>query len=120
MKRLTFVVAAAAIAAPLFTSGAALADKMPASVLVETCNRTDEDAVAVCSAYFMGVLEGLSMGKQAIDVSRPICFTRMTPMQAKGEFLTYVKAHKPSDRADARDVVMNVLFEEHTCPAHNN
>ena len=40
---------------------------MPASILLETCNRTDEASVAVCSAYFMGVLEGMAMERRAVD-----------------------------------------------------
>lgn len=118
--RLSKTLTAAAMCAALWAPTAALADKMPASVLIETCNRTDEDAVAVCSAYFMGVLEGMAMTKQATDISRPVCVGRLTPMQIRGEVLTYAKAHRPTDRADAQEVVMNVLFDQHTCPAHNN
>jgi hypothetical protein len=117
MKRTTTILT---LAATLGLAAPVLADTMPAGVLLETCNRTDEASVAVCSAYFMGVIEGMAMERRAVDSSRPVCTTRLTPIQLKAEFVTYANAHKPSDRADAHDLVLNVLFDQHICPAHGN
>jgi hypothetical protein len=104
MKRSLLFVAA------LFAATPAVADTMPAQILIDTCKQTTEEGVAVCSAYFMGVLETI-----AIDGSTKFCVSGVTPMKLRDEFMAHAKANPPAPRANASALVAAVLAKSHAC-----
>lgn len=93
-----------------FAGSPALADTMPAQVLIDTCKQTSEESVAVCGAYFMGVLETI-----AIDGSTKFCVSGVTPMKLRDEFMVEAKAHPPAAGANAHAIVAKVLAASHAC-----
>lgn len=97
--------------AMLAVSSPALADQMPAQVLIDTCKQSTEESVAVCGAYFMGVLETIAM-----DGSTKFCVSGVAPMKLRDEFLAEAKAHAPAAGANAHEIVGKVLATSHACP----
>jgi hypothetical protein len=93
---------------------AALADTMPARILIDTCKQTTEESVAVCSAYFMGVLETIAL-EEADRNPHKFCVSGVTPMQLKDRFMAHADAHPPAPHANASDIVSAVLAQAHTC-----
>jgi Rap1a immunity proteins len=98
------------LGAMLLASTPAAADTMPAQILIDTCKQTTEEGVAVCSAYFMGVLETI-----AIDGSTKFCVSGVTPMQLRDKFMAHAATHPPAPRANASELVSAVLTQSHAC-----
>ena len=91
--------------------------RITGTILEKTC--ATEGTSPICSAYFLGFMQGIRMSNGARQVGKPICLPDLSADSLRSEFMSFAARHSELLDQDANILIGGILMKEYSCPNSN-